>query len=276
MSTAPDPVRLASPVDGPLRCASCEYDLTGLPETGRCPECSHSIDESIRSLGGWTARRLRTLRLACVSFAAGWLPWLAFGLAMLLRPTMFLRGLVGAFIITHALLLEASMLAATAAGSTRPPRGRLLIMALTTLPMTACAIVLSLLIVQWITIGPSPEVVVVASAASRAVIVWFAAWWLGRSHRSLKLADVAWRRAPMIGISLSLAAWGMATAIMIVEATGLLRSRGVGLALASFEVCRWAMVIDIGTSALAGIAALRLARLAHLRLRAIRESVPAS
>lgn len=276
MALASDSAQMTSPIEGPLRCASCEYDLTGLPETGRCPECSYSIDESVRYRGGWTVRRLRMLQLACVSFAVAWCPWLAFGLTMLLRPTPFLRMLVGAFIIAHVLLLEASMLAATTAGSMRPPRGRLLIMALTTLPMLACAILLSLLIVQWISIGPTPERVVVASAVSRSVIVWFAVWWLTRSHRSLTSAGRAWRGVQLVCISISLAMWLGSLVLMALEMTGVFGSGAMAFGGASFEWSQWAMVIDIAVFAIAGIGALRLGWLAQCRIRAIRSSAPAA
>lgn len=276
MALAADPAPMTGPIEGPLRCASCEYDLTGLPETGRCPECSYSIDESIRYRGGWTVRRLRMLQLACVSFAIAWLPWLAFALAMLLRPTPFLRMLVGEAIIVHALLLEASMLAATTAGSMRPPRRRQLIMALTTLPMLACGTLLALLIVQWISIGPTPERVVVASAVSRSVIVWFAVWWLSRSHRSLTSAGSAWRGVQIVCISMSLAMWLGSLALMALEMTGVFGSGAMAFGGASFEWSQWAMVIDIGAFALAGVGALRLSWLAQRRLRAIRSSASAA
>src|SRR5579862_1700266 len=57
MQTGPPPTK---PVPAPpgLLCAKCQYELTGLPGAGVCPECGFSVIESLEA----ERKRLAALR----------------------------------------------------------------------------------------------------------------------------------------------------------------------------------------------------------------------
>lgn len=48
MYPAPTPKSAAQPPQA-IPCASCQYNLAGLPDDGQCPECAHSIGDSLRA-----------------------------------------------------------------------------------------------------------------------------------------------------------------------------------------------------------------------------------
>src|SRR5450631_3411064 len=52
---------LPSPTLFPLsRCPACGYELTGLPNPGRCPECGGAYDNGTLILFGWPLSRFRS------------------------------------------------------------------------------------------------------------------------------------------------------------------------------------------------------------------------
>mgnify|MGYP001441876784 CR=1 FL=1 len=71
-----------------VRCLSCGYDLSGLPESGVCPECGSPIERSLRGnlLRFASPTYLLTLRtgatlalVATILYVFGWIPNLALG-----------------------------------------------------------------------------------------------------------------------------------------------------------------------------------------------------
>lgn len=77
-----------TPLFSSLRCLSCGYDLAGLPESGRCPECASPIERSLRGnlLRFASSAYLRTLRtgatlvlVASLLYVFDWIPRLTIG-----------------------------------------------------------------------------------------------------------------------------------------------------------------------------------------------------
>jgi hypothetical protein len=69
------------------RCGPCKYDLVGLPEDARCPECGSSERELTRETFRWAIRRQRYIR---------WIPSLAAAITCL----------AGSWYISNVLLIQ--------------------------------------------------------------------------------------------------------------------------------------------------------------------------
>jgi hypothetical protein len=175
----------------PVRCAICEYLLTGLPETGACPECAYPIDESIRHRGGWTARRVRILRWACGLFVGAWVPWFFFGVALASLPTPSLRVMIACCIAAHAGLIGSAMLLATAACSVQTAPRRLLLMALFATPMLACGVIIGGAVTGMVQLSRSAELLLIGAGVARALVALITVWWLVRADRSLEESNEA-------------------------------------------------------------------------------------
>ncbi|RMF84182.1 MAG: hypothetical protein D6744_03530 [Planctomycetota bacterium] len=106
-------------IDADLACAGCGYNVRSLPRDGRCPECGHSVDDSVRA--GWlafaprgwlerTARAVEQLLAACVALIGG---WILVALAYVAALTLTRRGLLpaGAPRITLMLAYAALLIA---------------------------------------------------------------------------------------------------------------------------------------------------------------------
>jgi hypothetical protein len=74
-----------------LSCTRCGYELVGLPETGRCPECAYEIAQTRRDQREWPPPAvLRRVRIGAVLAAAGiLLPQLGMLVGALLNDPMF-------------------------------------------------------------------------------------------------------------------------------------------------------------------------------------------
>ncbi|MBK7404754.1 MAG: hypothetical protein IPJ41_08995 [Phycisphaerales bacterium] len=91
---------LAQELTGPLRCASCRYDLRGLSVMGTCPECGLPIQATLLSIVDPMAAELRPIRrprlLACglvvwtlgalSALALGWVVWVSGVFSGMLSP----------------------------------------------------------------------------------------------------------------------------------------------------------------------------------------------
>ncbi len=78
------------------RCPACGYALTGLGNTGRCPECGESYDNSIMVLFGWPHSRFRNpgatiLYVVAICFAI--FLWADAGIGLVALIAVLIEGL---------------------------------------------------------------------------------------------------------------------------------------------------------------------------------------
>ncbi len=108
-TAAPSPsLNHPQPIHTP-RCLSCGYDLSGLPETGVCPECAAPIERSLRGnlLRFASPAYLKTLRtgatlalVASILYTFDWIPRLALGALLLWLRVDLTEALGAAFNIS--------------------------------------------------------------------------------------------------------------------------------------------------------------------------------
>jgi hypothetical protein len=195
-----------------LCCAACDYDLRIVPESGRCPECGFSVDESIRLRGGWTKRRLMALCATVIAYLIGVATWGAFEVMIVTKrdPSQGIRSLVAALLALHCVAISIAAIAGTYAASRQARGWRIAV-------VSGLALVVAItgaLVVMGLVGGPrlagfSMDLVLTCAAFSRVLVMSMASWWLIRAHQSLHRRWTRASIAAIVALGLTIAAWLM-------------------------------------------------------------------
>lgn len=209
-SATSDPGATTEPrVEHELVCAECDYNLIGLPQAGRCPECGYSIDESIRAGGFWTQTRIRSLRWTCWLAALSVPPWtIAVGISRVSGPTPLLRGIVATLAVLHVMGILAAAYLGMGASSRLTLRSRRLLLVGITLAVVAVMSTPLLVVADWITrSSTSMGGVLVAANVERLLLIVLGGWWIMIGTKSLRPMWSSTLLLQRVALAVAIAGW---------------------------------------------------------------------
>jgi hypothetical protein len=214
----------------PLRCVTCEYDLTGLAPTGVCPECGHRVDDSMRERGLWTVARLLRLRRIAIGLLTGAIVWLIMAIAIALEftgstitsrpPQQFVECCAIVTVLGHTAAIAFGAIGGTFASSRHSYRVRMGISAGLSAVLVVAACCLSGAIAGSQPLQQSFEDWgFAASAAVRTAGIATTLLWLTLGLRQTALADWTRRRVLSFALVAYPIAWSMLIAALILPPT---------------------------------------------------------
>lgn len=268
--TAADaPARVAEAIP----CDRCEYNLIGLALDGRCPECGHSIDESIRVGGFWTPARVRALRQACTLLAASCPLWpLGISIPRYSSPTTPARLTLTTLLAAYVVLLIASAYRGLGASSRlEAPRRRLL---LVTLGGTVAAVagapllgVARVIDVSTTTMG----LFMIAAGIVRLLLYATAWWWIFRGTMGLRPTWSTSRQWLVAALATVLGAW-----LLLVIAIGVSARITGPFPVLVEDLAALAVAVETIATVVVAVHAIRLSRSLLTAPERIGETNPAA